>query len=69
MLERVFALQAETLVDSTLASTRVYWRKEVLGLPDEIANDPRPLRDVLAELSNASATADSRSCGVTNGEQ
>jgi len=30
------------LVDSTVPTTRVYWRRWC-GLPEDVANDPRPL--------------------------
>jgi hypothetical protein len=49
MLEQALMLQASTLVDSSLATTRIYWRKEIFGLSDEIANDPRSLSVILAE--------------------
>lgn len=49
ILERAFEIQCEQLVDSTLASTREYWRGAVLGHSPEIARDPRPLAVVLAE--------------------
>jgi len=34
------------LVDSEIESTRVYWRKEKWGMSDEIANDPRPMKEI-----------------------
>jgi hypothetical protein len=55
MLNFAFSLQATQLVDSSLASTRRYWRKEIWGLTDAIADDPRPLREILNEIKQAQA--------------
>lgn len=33
---------ARQMVDSTITTTRVYWRRK-LGLPEHIVNDPRSL--------------------------
>lgn len=37
------------MVDSKLASTRVFWRKKFFDMTDEEANDPRPFIQVLEE--------------------
>lgn len=46
MLERIYSMQALQLVDSELATTRRYWRRDVWGFPDEVADDPRPMKEV-----------------------
>lgn len=46
MLEAALSMQSLQLVDSTVSTTRFYWRKE-WGLTDEIAADPRPLKEIL----------------------
>ena len=43
------------LADSSIASTRVWWRKR-FGCTDEQANDPRPLVEVLEQQSSTAAT-------------
>lgn len=37
------------LVDSTVLTTRIYWRVTYYGATDAEARDPRPWSDVLAE--------------------
>lgn len=39
---------AMQLVDSSLVTTREFWRRKI-GLPEEIVTDPRPLREIAAE--------------------
>lgn len=36
------------LVNSTLESTRIYWRTK-LRLPEEIIHDPRPIRVIIKD--------------------
>lgn len=45
MILQGMALQ---LVDSELATTRQFWRKQ-WGLSDEVCNDPRPMKEILGE--------------------
>jgi hypothetical protein len=47
LLDIIVVMQALQLVDSELESTRRYWRKEILGYSDEVAADPRPMKQVL----------------------
>jgi hypothetical protein len=42
LLKFAFSLYDAQMVDSPLASTRVYWRRR-LGYPEAIVHDPRPL--------------------------
>jgi hypothetical protein len=42
ILNFAFALYDARMVDSELATTRVYWRRR-LGYPEAIVHDPRPL--------------------------
>lgn len=48
-IETALYLQVIQFVDSPLASTREFWRKK-LGLRDDIARDPRPLADIIADI-------------------
>lgn len=45
----IIEMQALQLVDSTVATTRRYWRKEFWKFSDEIADDPRPMKEILGE--------------------
>jgi hypothetical protein len=45
-------MQAAQLVDSTLPTTRQFWRAK-LGYPDLVCRDPRPLADIIAEIEAA----------------
>ena len=36
------------LVDSSLLTTREFWRKKFFGATDDEARDPRPFREVVA---------------------
>lgn len=60
MLNLAFALHASSHLDSKLATTREYWRREA-GLPEAIVMDPRPLAEIAADVT---APVD----GVDNGE-
>ncbi len=42
-------MQALQLVDSTVEATRRHWRREFWGFSDEVANDPRPMREILGK--------------------
>ena len=42
-------VMAHQMIDSTLETTRVFWRKKFFGATDEQAKDPRPFAEVLAE--------------------
>lgn len=42
-------LMALQLVDSSLLTTREFWRKKFFDATDDEARDPRPLREVIAE--------------------
>lgn len=48
---------ANQLVDSTLESTRLFWRAK-MGATDQEARDPRPFCDVLAERQQPSTPTD-----------
>jgi hypothetical protein len=37
------------LADSNIESTRIFWRREKLGLPEEIVLDTRPLGEIAME--------------------
>ena len=52
-----FALaQIETsCMDSTLESTRVFWRRRA-GYPEDVVMDPRPLAEIMAEQENDNDT-------------
>lgn len=39
---------AAQLVNSSLETTRVFWRTK-LGLPEELINDPRPIKLIIKE--------------------
>lgn len=45
-------MMALQLVDSALASTRYWWRRHWWGFSEEIATDPRPMREILGEWSD-----------------
>jgi hypothetical protein len=45
-MNELVILMALQLADSTLPTTRQYWRRQILGLPQEIADDPRPLSEI-----------------------
>ena len=47
MINLAVAIQAAQLVDSSLPETRLHWRR-LLGFPDDIAADPRPLHECVA---------------------
>lgn len=49
MIQAHLIRMAEQLVDSTVLTTRVYWRKKFYAATDEEANDPRPFAVVLSE--------------------
>ena len=44
-----FSIMANQLVDSTIDTTRVYWRKRYYNATDAEANDPRKWEVVLGE--------------------
>ncbi|WP_156459686.1 hypothetical protein [Brevundimonas sp. Root1279] len=52
LLESHVGLMANQLVDSSLETTRLYWRKKSGATPLEAA-DPRPFAVVLAERAAA----------------
>jgi hypothetical protein len=49
MLQIAFALQLTQMLDSTLESTRRFWRAEFYGATEAEQRDPRPWAEVLAE--------------------
>ena len=49
ILEGLMIVMERQLVDSTLESTRVFWRKEFFGATEEEARDPRPFAEVLRD--------------------
>jgi hypothetical protein len=51
MLEYAFMLQLLQLVDSSLESTRRFWRAKFFHATEAEQIDPRPLSEVLAERS------------------
>jgi len=46
VLEYHLGLMANQLVDSKLATTREWWRREFFKLPEEIVIDPRPIKEI-----------------------
>ena len=44
-----FLVLRKQMVDSRLATTRVFWRKKYYAATDKEASDPRPWCQVLAE--------------------
>ena len=55
MIEGHLRRVIRSCVDSSLESTRTYWR-ERLGFPPEIVNDPRPIADALRGLGSCLTT-------------
>ena len=49
-------LMCGSMIDSRLATTRVFWRKKYYDATDEEANDPRPFSDVLADRETKTET-------------
>lgn len=45
-----FEFMRDQLVDSTVATTRVFWRTKYFNATLEQANDPRPWKNVVPNL-------------------
>lgn len=57
MLGLALEIHRTTQVDSSLESTRIFWRERYGATPEQ-ARDPRPFAEVLAEKSNQSGGTD-----------
>lgn len=51
---RIFQMQLVQMVDSTVPTTREFWRKTYCNASDDEARDPRPFADVIASRSDIS---------------
>jgi hypothetical protein len=49
MLGSAFMLYLKQMPDSSLETTRVFWRKKYWNATDKEAYDPRPWKEVLSE--------------------
>jgi hypothetical protein len=48
VLDLALNIMTEQMVDSSLETTRIYWRR-YLGFPEEVVLSPLPLREIVAE--------------------
>lgn len=53
MIDAHLLFMALQLVDSSIGTTRVFWRRKV-GLPEDVVNDPRPLAEIAASRKEPS---------------